>query len=139
MDTETQKVLLDGMADLRRHFDVVAEDLRGDIRLLTEGLETYRTESKAGLAELRTELKGDIQVVADGLTSTRTTLQGEIAELRTELRGEIREQRSEMREEFIELRSMVKLSYAEIDRRFRTLEDMVFGLQNRVERLERAS
>jgi hypothetical protein len=45
----------------------------------------------------------------------------------------------EMKQEFAEVRSMIRFSYAELDRRLRTLEEIVSGLQSRVERLESAS
>jgi hypothetical protein len=41
-----------------------------------------------------------------------------------------------MREEFAEVRSMIRFSYVELDRRLRTLEEVVSALQERVEKLE---
>jgi hypothetical protein len=41
-----------------------------------------------------------------------------------------------MHEEFNEVRSMIKFSHHELDRRLRTLEEVVSDLQARVERLE---
>ena len=41
-----------------------------------------------------------------------------------------------MLHEFADLRSMIKLSYAEIDRRLTTLESAFEGLSGRVETLE---
>jgi ubiquinone biosynthesis protein UbiJ len=43
-------------ARTRRHFDVVAESLRGDIQLIAEG----QVALQQRFEELRTELKGDI-------------------------------------------------------------------------------
>jgi hypothetical protein len=65
-------------AETRRYFDVVAEDLRGDIRLVAEGVVTV----DAKLERFR----------------------GEVAH------------------EFAETRSMIKLSYSELDRRLRAVE-----------------
>jgi hypothetical protein len=44
-----------------------------------------------------------------------------------------------MKEEFVELASMIRISYAQLDRRLRTLEEIVSGLLTRVDRLESAS
>jgi chaperonin cofactor prefoldin len=41
-----------------------------------------------------------------------------------------------MHEEFNDVRSMIKFSHHELDRRLRTLEEVVSDLQARVERLE---
>ena len=78
--------------EIMRHFDVVAERLEGQIRLVAEGHHLIREELKA----FRAEVAG----------------------------------------EFSELRSMIKFSYAELDRRIRTLEGAVVSLADRVDRLE---
>jgi hypothetical protein len=78
--------------EIMRHFDVVAERLEGQIRLVAEGHHLIREELKA----FRAEAAG----------------------------------------EFSELRSMIKFSYAELDRRIRTLEGAVVSLADRVDRLE---
>lgn len=44
--------------------------------------------------------------------------------------------RQEVKEEFKEAKSMIKLSYAELDRRVQTLEESVLSLQTRMNRLE---
>jgi hypothetical protein len=46
---------------------------------------------------------------------------------------------AQMKEEFIELGSMIRISYTQLDRRLRTLEETVLGLLTRVDRLESAS
>lgn len=77
MDEESVERLIGELAETRRHFDVVAEDLRGEVRLVAEGVAGV----DSGLRELRSDVKG----------------------------------------EFTELRSMVRLSYAELDRRLESL------------------
>lgn len=85
--------MADDRADeIMRHFDVVAERLESQIRLVAEGHHLIREELKA----FRAEVAG----------------------------------------EFSELRSMIKFSYAELDRRIRTLEGAVVSLADRVDRLE---
>ncbi|MGH7318408.1 MAG: hypothetical protein ACRELA_02110 [Candidatus Rokuibacteriota bacterium] len=81
-----------GSQETRRHFDVVAEGLRSDIRGVAEGVLT--------------------------------------------LDAKIERFREDVRAEFDEVKAMIKFSYTELDRRIRTLEDVVASLSRRVERLE---
>lgn len=78
MSTRPSQQIATALDETRRHFDVVAEGLRADMRLLAEGLAGSREE---------------MQVF-----------------------------RSEVAAEFAEVRSLLKLSYADLDRRVSTLE-----------------
>ncbi|MFP3939636.1 MAG: hypothetical protein ACLF0P_04960 [Thermoanaerobaculia bacterium] len=53
MDDETAERLLGELAETRRHFDVVAEDLRGEVRLVAEGVAGV----DSGLRDLRSEIE----------------------------------------------------------------------------------
>ena len=53
---ELYRAIRDEGVQTRRHFDVVAEDLRGDIRLLAEGQAALHQR----IDDVRIELKGDI-------------------------------------------------------------------------------
>ena len=66
-------------------------------------------------------LEHKIQLVAEGITNVDEKLE---------------RFRQEVKEEFKETRSMIKFSYAELDRRVAVIEDEVMSLKNRVERLE---
>ena len=79
-------------AETRRHFDVVAEGLRGQMQLLAEGV---------------------------------ATLDEKLNRFREEVAGE-----------FKEMKSMVRISYAELDRRIQELESNYAALNERVGRLE---
>jgi hypothetical protein len=103
MDPQAVERLL---AETRRHFDVVAEGMRADVRLVAEGVST----------------------VAEGLSTVRGEVQ--------EFRKEVAQFRKEVADEFTELRSMIRLSYTELDRRLRTMEGDLQSLRVRVERLE---
>ncbi len=81
------------------------------------------------------EIMRHSDVVAAGLHSRIQIL----AEGHTLIREEIKNFRSEVAGEFPELRSMVKFSYAELDRRIHTLEGAVEALTGRVDRLEAKS
>ncbi len=91
----------------------------------------------------------EYQQVLEQLSETRRhfdvvgeSLRGEVqqvAEAAAELQNEVRAVRAEMTSEFQELKSMIKFSYAELDRRVATLEETVQALQSRVGRLEQTS
>lgn len=92
MDAEAVERLVGELAETRRHFDVISEGLRSDIRQ-----------------------------VADGVAGVSSGMQ---------------HLRSEVKVEFSELRSLIRLSYAELDRRLQTLEQAILALEARVDRLE---
>jgi hypothetical protein len=73
VDADAVERVLGDLAETRRHYDGIAEGLRGEIRQVAEG----------------------VAAVGSGL----------------------RHLRSEVKEEFTELRSLIRLSYAELDRR----------------------
>jgi len=85
MDAETAD-------EIKRHFSVVAEDLRSDVRAVGEAVSAHREEFRREIVGVRTELD--------------------------------------------EVKGMIRLSYAEIDRRVRTLEGVLQDLRARVEKLE---
>jgi hypothetical protein len=92
--------------EIKRHFDVVAEGLRSDIRTVGEGV--------AMNTERLDRLDGDFRAFRDEMYGFR----------------------DETRQNFSELRSMIKLSYAELDRRISTLEASYDDLATRLTRVE---
>ena len=76
-------------------------------------------------------LRQQVQLVAEGVSSNGERIDRLVA----------RSDRMEdgMHREFEEVRSMIRLSYTELDRRLRTLEESVGTLQARMERLESGS
>ena len=99
MDKETREFLDrkfnaidEQFEETKRHFGVVAEGFRSEIRQVAEGHEVIRHE---------------IQIL-----------------------------REENEQAHGEILSAIKFSYAELDRRVRTLEEMALSLQARMERLE---
>jgi len=92
--------------EIKRHFSVVAEDLKAEIRLVAEGVA--------------------------GNSDRIDRLEGKVDHLNTELRAF----RDETRLGFTELRSQIKLSYSELDRRLTTLEEGHALLTARVESIE---
>jgi hypothetical protein len=99
--------------EIKRHFGVVAEDLRSDVRAVAEGLGLLREEFDAH----RQEFNGLRQEVGG-------------------LRQEFVAFRQDVAREFDETRALIRLSYSELDRRVRTLESDVVDLRGRLERVE---
>jgi hypothetical protein len=66
-------------------------------------------------------LRKEVQLVAEGVAS---------------LNDQVVHLRGDMTRELTEVKSMIRLSYTELDRRLRTLEDTVLHLAERVNRLE---
>lgn len=92
--------------EIMRHFDVVAERLEGQIRQVAEG------------------------VVLNGERLDRMGLSLE------KLEQHVERLETDVRSEFSEAKSMIKLSFAELDRRLSTLEHAVEDLTLRVGHLE---
>lgn len=85
MDAET-------VEEIKRHFGIVAEDLRSEIRAVAEGVQTL--SARVDLFE------------------------------------------TNVKAEFEEVKAMIRFSYAELDRRLRTVESEVTDLRARLEKVE---
>mgnify|MGYP001048057351 CR=1 FL=1 len=84
------------------------------------------------------EIKQHFGIVAEGLESKIELIAEGHALLRSEMKANIDEFRAEVRESFGDVRSMIKLSYAEIDTRIGKLERDLADLKARVESVEAA-
>ncbi len=83
-----------------------------------------------------TEIKRHFGIVAERLESRIQQLAEGVAHLDEKLESEITTLGAEMHQEFDETRAMIRLSYAELDRRLRVLETGYSSLESRVQRLE---
>jgi hypothetical protein len=99
--------------EIKCHLDVVAESLRSEIRMVAEGVATN----------------------TDRIDQFREETRTQFAEL-FRFRDDMYAFRSETRQDFVELRSMIKLSYAELERRLASLEEGYGDLKTRMERVE---
>ena len=128
--------------ELHRHFDVVAENLQGQIQQVAEGVVLgnerldrveVRLDGVDGrLDHFETAVRADFAQVEQRAERFETAVRADFAQV---------EQRAErfetaVRADFSEVKSMVKLSFAELDRRLTTLESTVHDLTGRLERLE---
>ncbi len=163
MDTETLLAAIkQDNEQTRRHFDVVAESLKSDIRLLAEGhgvlvekidglgtrmdsletkvdhLETKVDSLETKVDHLETkvdhlEVKVDnLETKVDNLGTKVDHLETRMDGLETKLDGFIVETRTN----FEEVRASIKFSYAELDRRLTFLESGFKDLSSRMATLE---
>jgi hypothetical protein len=88
------------VAEIKRYVGDVAEGLRGEI-----------LDVKRHTGVVAEGLGGQIRLVAEALSAVDSKVDREVGALR-----------DEMRTEFAETKAMIRLSYAELDRRLRTLE-----------------
>jgi predicted RNase H-like nuclease (RuvC/YqgF family) len=121
MDTEELLIAIkQDNEQTRRHFDVVAESLKSDIRLLAEG-HGVLVEKVDRLDTRMDHLETKVDRLDTRMDHLETKLDGFIVETRTN---------------FDEVRAAIKFSYAELDRRVAHLESFVQDLSNRVQRIE---
>lgn len=102
MDDDLKRLIDESASGTRRHFDVVAEELKHQVHLVGEGVTSN--------GERTDRIVTRLDRLEDGL-----------------------------HREFEEVRSMIRLSYTELDRRLRSLEEIVGTLQARMDRMEAGS
>jgi predicted RNase H-like nuclease (RuvC/YqgF family) len=112
--------------EIKQHFGVVAEGLESKIEIIAEGHALLRSEMKSSIGDLRSEV-GELRSEVDQFRSEVGTFRSEVSTFR-----------SEVRQDFGDVRSMIKLSYTEIDTRIGTLERELAVLKARVEQVEAA-
>jgi rubrerythrin len=119
MDDEKLRLLLEAnAAETRKHFDERAA-----------AIEQHVDEKVA-------ETKQHFDVVVERMESKFGLLSESVDHLAKRLERETKDIRDEVRSGFADTQAMIKFSHAELDRRVRTLEEVVSDLQSRVERLE---
>ncbi len=101
MDSEATK-------EIKRHFDVVAESLRAEVRDLRQELRVDIQDARRHSDVIAESLRSEIRIVAEGVTG---------------LDEKFTQQFRNVREEVGEVKSLLRLSYGDLDRRVRTLED----------------
>jgi archaellum component FlaC len=140
--------------EIKQHIGVVAGRLESKIELIAEGHALLRAEMKTSIGEVKTEVKelrSEVDVVkheVGGLNSKVGDLQSDVDVVKSEvgglrskvgeLKSDVGAFRSEVKLDFSDVRSMIKLSYAEIDTRIGNLERDVADLKERVESVEAA-
>jgi hypothetical protein len=114
----------DEAEDIKRHFNVIAEGLRSDIRLVAEGhagLDRKIDGVRQELHEFRGEARSEIRLVAEG----QEALRQDAADFRLEVQGEFRD-----------VRALIRLSYTELEDRVKLVERELVSLKARLEEIE---
>lgn len=115
-----------------RQIGTVREDLRTEIR---EQVGTVRGELRSDIAAARGEVRTEIRQLGVTVEALRTQIQT-VAEGVATVDEKLERFRQEVSEEFDEVKSMIKFSYAELDRRINQLETRTRDIEARVGRLE---
>jgi uncharacterized protein YceH (UPF0502 family) len=82
------------------------------------------------------EIKRHFGTVVEGVRDEVRGVAEGVESLRGEIHRELTDVKSEMAQEFEETRSLIRLSYGELDRRVKSLETEVADLRTRLERVE---
>lgn len=121
MDTEELLIAIkQDNEQTRRHFDVVAESLKSEIRVIAEG-HGVLVEKIDGLGTRMDSLETKVDRLDTRMDHLETKLDGFIVETRTN---------------FEEVRASIKFSYAELDRRLTFLESGFKDLSSRMASIE---
>ena len=134
MDTELLNAIKEDNEQTRRHFDVVAESLKSEIRVIAEG-HGVLVEKIDGLGTRMDHLETKVdrlETKVDALDARMDSLETKVDHLETKLDGFIVVTRTN----FDEVRAAIKFSYAELDRRVAHLESFVQDLSTRMQRIE---
>ena len=110
------------ISDVKRHSDVVAEQLRTELRteisdvkrhsdILAEELRTEIRDVKRHSDVVAESLRGEIRLVAEG-----------VAGLDQKFTQEFVTVREEIREQIGEVKSLIRVTYGDLDRRVQALE-----------------
>ncbi len=127
LSREVREGLQDVRTEIREGLQGVRTELRGEFR---QGLQDVRTELRAeireGLQGVRTELSAEIQDVKRHSDVIAESLRGEIRLVAEGVAGldekftlEFRNVREEVREQIGEVKTLLRLSYDDLDRRIR--------------------
>jgi uncharacterized protein YceH (UPF0502 family) len=115
------------------------ETMRREMAQIGANSERMAAEARAHSDRNAAETRRHFDVVAERLESKIETIaEGVVAanERIDRLDAKVDRLAADMDDGFNETRSMIKFSHHELDRRLRSLEDVVADLQARVERLE---
>ncbi len=139
--------------DIKRHFNVVAEGLRSEIRLVAEGhagldqkidgvrreLQEFRSEARSELRVVAEGLRSEIRLVAKGHAVLDQRIDGvrrELEKFRGEARSEIRlvaEGQKTLRQEAADFRQEVRGEFRDVRK---LVEREVVSLKTRLEDTE---
>jgi hypothetical protein len=112
----------DTAEDIKRHLELVAESLRGEIRLVDEKGDQRSWKLEDRLRAEMQDVKRHFDVVGEGLRSDIRLVAEGVAGLDEKFTLEFQRVREEIGEQIGEVKSLLRASYADLDRRFQALE-----------------
>ena len=104
--------------DLGRRFDVLADGLRSEM----QGVERHFDVTAVGLRSAMQDVKRHFDVVAEGLRSDIRLVAEGVAGLDEKFTQEFVKVREEIREQIGEVKSLIGVSYGDLDRRVQAPE-----------------
>ena len=113
--------------EIKRHFGVVSEQIRGDVRAVAEALVVFREETTRRFDEVEQRFE-QVDRRFDAIAHRFEQVDRRFDEVDRKF--------EQVGHEFEETRSLIRLSYTELDRRVRTVETEVAELRARLERVE---
>jgi len=134
----------DEMDEVIRHFDVVMEAVRSDVRAIGDG-HVMLSEKIDHLGHEMVGLKEQTAKLDVGLAAVATRTERvekavvTLTDRTDRLEHELIAFRAETQHSFAELRAMLKLSYAEIEGRVTRLEGALTEVLGRLERIEKGT
>ena len=127
--------------DIKRYFNVVAESLRSEIRLLAEGqggtnerldrVEGRFEQLDVRLDRMEVRLDG-VEVRLDGVGDRLDGVGDRLDRFEAAVAAEFKAVRADMSE----MKAMIRLSFGQLDSRLTSLEGDVQSLRSRLDRLE---
>src|SRR5438874_12853917 len=143
MDEELKKLIESTAAETRERFDRLETQIAETRQHVDEAaVETRRhvdevaVETRRHVDEVAVETRRHFEVVAGSLEKKIDIIAEGVITVNQRVDRVEERLAAEMAAGFNDLRAMIKFSHHELDRRLRTLEDVVSDLQTRVERLE---
>lgn len=112
----------EAVAEIKRHFDFVAESLRGEIRLVDEKGERRSDDLERRLRAEMQNVRRHFDVVAEGLRSDVRLVAEGVTGLDEKFTLEFRRVREETGEQIGEVKSLIRASYGDLNRRVHALE-----------------
>jgi len=129
--------------EIKRHFDVVAESLRSDIKVIAEGhitlnrkIDELHDENEKAHQEMREEMWRAVKGLSRENEKAHQQMREENEKAHQGIHQEISDLREENEKAHQEILSAIKFSYAELDRRLTVLEEKYVNLNMRVKKIE---